>query len=135
MLVTSTVLSVPEISQERIDLIMTIAPTTPSTRTSSVPVSSGVPTQEAPGLKLTCKQPDLARGLSLVSRAVLSHSSLPILTNILIATDRGRLRLSATNLEIGIQIWVDAQIEQEGTTALPADLFTRMVNLIPHESM
>src|SRR5205807_7531474 len=45
------------------------------------------------------------------------------------------LRLSATNLEIGIQIWVDAHIEREGTTALPADLLTRMVNLMPHESV
>jgi DNA polymerase-3 subunit beta len=104
-------------------------------RTSFAPVSSDAPTPEAPGLKLTCKQSDLARGLSLVSRAVLSHSPLPILTNILVATDRGRLRLSATNLEIGIQIWIDAHIEREGTTALPADLLTRMVNLMPHESM
>ncbi len=135
MQVSSAVLSLREMFQERIDLIMTITPTTLSASTSSVPVSSAAPTPEAPGLKLTCKQPDLARGLSLVSRAVLSHSTLPILTNILVATDRGRFRLSATNLEIGIQIWVDAQIEQEGTTALPADLLTRMVNLMPHESM
>ena len=125
MQVSSAVLSLREMFQERIDLIMTITPTTPSMRTSSVPVSSDAGTQEALGLKLTCKQPELARGLSLVSRAVLSHSTLPILTNILVATDRGRFRLSATNLEIGIQIWVDAHIEQEGTTALPADLFTQ----------
>ena len=114
---------------------MTIRPTTSSTRTSSVAGFSDTLAPEAPSLKLTCKQPDLARGLSLVSRAVLSQSTLPILTNILVATDRGRLRLSATNLEIGIQIWVDAHIEQEGTTALPADLLTRMVNLMPHENM
>ena len=36
---------------------------------------------------------------------------------------------------MGIQIWVDAHIEQEGTTALPADLFTRIVNLMPHDMM
>jgi len=118
---------------------MTIVPTISSTHPLFVPVSpcasDALQASEATGLKLTCKQPDLARGLSLVSRAVLSQSSLHILTNILIATDRGRLRLSATNLEIGIQMWVDAQIEQEGITALPADLLTRMVNLMPHESM
>src|SRR5205807_10468776 len=124
--VSSAVVSLREMFQERTDLIMTMTPTTPSMRTSSVSVSSDALTQEALGLKLTCKQPDLARGLSLVSRAVLSHSTLPILTNILVATDCGRLRLSATNLEIGIQVWVDAHIEQEGTTALPADLIAQI---------
>src|SRR2546429_3498763 len=111
---------------------MTMTPTPVSTSTSSVLVSSDA---GAKGLKLTCKQPDLARGLSMVSRAVLSHSTLPILANILVTTDHGRLRLSATNLEIGIQVWIDAHIEEEGITALPADLLTRMVNLMPHEAM
>ena len=114
---------------------MTITPTTRSVNASSAPISSDTGAKEARGLKLTCKQPDLARGLSLVSRAVLSHSTLPILTNILVSTDRGRWRLSATNLEIGIAVWVDANIEEEGTTALPADLLTRMVNLMPHDTL
>ncbi len=86
-------------------------------------------------LKLTCKQSDLARGLSIVSHACLSHSTKPILSCILLSTDQGRLRISSTNLEIGIQVWVDAQIEGEGTTALPADLLTKMVALMPKETM
>jgi DNA polymerase-3 subunit beta len=92
-------------------------------------------TNEEADLKLTCKQEDLARGLSIVSRAVLAHSTVPILANIEMATDRGRLRLSATNLEIGIQCWIEAQISQEGTTALPADLLTRMVSSLPQGVM
>jgi DNA polymerase-3 subunit beta len=114
---------------------MTMTPTPVSTSIPSLLVSSDAGAKEGSGLKLTCKQPDLARGLSMVSRAVLSHSMLPILANILVTTDHGRLRLSATNLEIGIQVWVDAHIEEEGITALPADLLTRMVNLMPHEAM
>jgi DNA polymerase-3 subunit beta len=83
-------------------------------------------------LRLKCKQEDLARGLSIVSGAVLPHSTVPILKNIQVSTDRGRLRLSATTLEIGIQVWIDAQIEHgEGTTALPADLFKKMVATLP----
>src|SRR6266487_2196114 len=81
---------------------------------------------DSASLRLKCKQEDLARGLSIVSGAVLPHSTAPILKNILVATDRGRLRLSATTLEVGIQVWLDAQIEQAGTTALPADLLTKM---------
>jgi len=113
---------------------MTVIPTVPSILASSSTSHAPVAT-EAVSLKLTCKQPDLARGLSVVSRAVLAHSTLPILANILVSTDRGRLRLSATNLEIGIQIWVDAHIEEEGTTALPSELLTRMVSLMPRDAM
>ena len=94
------------------------------------PVTDASP--EVASLKLKCKQEDLARGLSIVSGAVLPHSTVPILKNILVATDRGRLRLSATTLEVGIQVWVDAQIEHgEGATALPADLFKKMVATLP----
>ena len=55
-------------------------------------------------MKVTVLQENLARGLSIVSRAVSPRSTLPVLANVLIATDEGRLRLSATNLEMGIKI-------------------------------
>src|SRR5437763_2996956 len=79
-------------------------------------------------VKITCKQQDLSHGLSAVSHAVSNRSTLPILANILLATDHGRLKLSATNLEIGINCWVDAQVHEEGTTTVPAKLLTDFVN-------
>ncbi len=82
-------------------------------------------------MKLTCKQQDLAKGLSTVSHAVSSRSTLPILSNILLTTDGERVRLSATNLEIGITCTVPATIQQEGTTTIPARLFTEFVNSLP----
>jgi len=82
-------------------------------------------------VKIICKQQDLSRGLSAVSHAVSSRSTLPILSNILMTTDHGRLKLSATNLEIGINCWVDAQIEEEGTTTVPAKLLTDLVSSLP----
>ena len=82
-------------------------------------------------MKITCKQQDLSRGLSIVSHAVSNRSTLPILANILLATEHGRLKLSATNLEIGINCWVDAQIHEEGTTTVPAKLLTDFVNGLP----
>src|SRR6266487_4360257 len=82
-------------------------------------------------VKITCKQQDLSRGLLAVSHAVSSRSTLPILSNILLTTDHGRLKLSATNLEIGINCWVDAQIEEEGTTTVPAKLLTDFVSSLP----
>ena len=86
-------------------------------------------------MKITCKQQDLSRGLSAVSHAVSSRSTLPILENILVATDHGRLKLSATNLEIGINCWVDAQIHEEGTTTVKAKTLTDFVNSLPQASV
>ncbi|HEX6542190.1 MAG TPA: DNA polymerase III subunit beta [Ktedonobacterales bacterium] len=82
-------------------------------------------------MKLTCKQQDLARGLSTVSHAVSTRSTLPILSNILLSAENGRLRLSATNLEIGITCWVPASIQEEGATTSPSRLLTEFVNSLP----
>ena len=65
-------------------------------------------------MKVTVSQAQLAHGLGVVSRAVSPRSTLPVLGNILIATDEGRLRLSATNLELGITCWIPATIAEEG---------------------
>jgi DNA polymerase III subunit beta len=86
-------------------------------------------------LKITCKQQDLARGLSTVSHAVSTRSTLPILANILVATEGERIRLSATNLEIGITCWVPATVHSEGTTTVPARLFTDFVNTLTAETV
>lgn len=78
-------------------------------------------------MKITCKQQDLSRGLSVVSHAVSSRSTLPILANILLTTDQGRLKLSATNLEIGINCWIDAEVQEEGSTTVPAKTISDLV--------
>ncbi|MCD6520985.1 MAG: DNA polymerase III subunit beta [Anaerolineae bacterium] len=84
-------------------------------------------------MKVSCLQENLARGLSIVGRAVATRSTLPVLANILLSTDAGRLKLSATNLEIGINCWIGAQVEQEGAVTVPARLLTEFVNSLPAE--
>ncbi|BCL82540.1 DNA polymerase III subunit beta [Ktedonobacteria bacterium brp13] len=79
-------------------------------------------------MKITCKQQDLSRGLSIVSHAVSSRSTLPILANILLTTEQNYLKLSATNLEIGINCLIDADVSEEGSTTVPAKTFTDLVN-------
>src|SRR5574342_783310 len=86
-------------------------------------------------MKVTVLQENLARGLSIVSRAVSPRSTLPVLSNILIATDEGRLRLSATNLEMGITCWITARIEEEGSTTVPARTFADLVSALPPEQV
>ena len=86
-------------------------------------------------MKVSCLQENLAKGLSIVSRAVASRSTLPVLSNILVATDQSRLRLSATNLEMAITCWIGAKVEEEGATTVPAKTFTDIVNALPQGQM
>ncbi len=82
-------------------------------------------------MKVSCLQENLARGLSIVGRGVSTRGTLPILGNVLLKTDGGRLKLTATNLEIGVNCWVPAKIEDEGAITVPAKLFTDFVNSLP----
>ena len=86
-------------------------------------------------MKVVCEQQELNRGLSAVSHAISSRSTLPILANIKFSSDQGRLKLSATNLEIGINYWIDAKIVEEGTTTVPAKLISDFVNSLPASSV
>jgi DNA polymerase-3 subunit beta len=86
-------------------------------------------------MKVTVLQESLAHGLSIVSRAVSPRSTLPVLSNVLVASDEGRLRLSATNLELGITCWIGARIEEEGSTTVPARTFADLVGTLPQEQV
>jgi len=86
-------------------------------------------------MKVTVSQQSLAHGLSIVSRAVAPRSTLQVLSNILVATDEGRLRLSATNLELGITNWIGARIEDEGSITVPARTFVDLVSTLPMEEV
>jgi DNA polymerase-3 subunit beta len=66
---------------------------------------------------------------------VAPRSTLPVLGNILVATDEGRLRLSATNLELGITCWIGAKIEEEGSTTVQARTFTDLIGTLPPDQV
>jgi DNA polymerase-3 subunit beta len=84
-------------------------------------------------VKVSCLQENLAKGLSIVGRAVATRSTLPVLSNVMLATDGARLKLSATNLEIGIVCWIGAKVEEDGSITVPARLLTDFVNSLPPE--
>ncbi len=86
-------------------------------------------------MKVTVLQENLARGLGTVSKAVSPRSTLPVLANVLIASDGGRLRLSATNLEMGITCWIPARIEEEGSTTVPARTFSDLISALPSDQV
>lgn len=86
-------------------------------------------------MKVIVQQQQLAHGVSVVSRAVTSRSTLPVLSNILVKTDEGRLRLSATNLELGISAWIGAKVSEEGGLTVPSRTFVDLVSNLPSEEV
>ena len=86
-------------------------------------------------MKLTCTQQDLAKGLSIVSHAVSTRTTLPILSHIQVTAEDATVRLSATNLEIGITCKVPAKVQEEGRTTVPARLFTDFINSLSEGSV
>src|SRR5260221_5810536 len=76
-------------------------------------------------------QESLARGLSVASRAVSTRSTLPVLANVLLKTEDAGLKLTATNLEIGVTYWVPGKIDSDGATTVPARLFNDVINSLP----
>ncbi|EKD56014.1 MAG: DNA polymerase III, beta subunit [uncultured bacterium] len=78
-------------------------------------------------MKLSCNQEKLNKSLNIVNKIIGVRGTLPILNNILLATDKGRLKLASTDLEIGITTWVGAKIEIEGSITLPAKVLTDFV--------
>jgi DNA polymerase III subunit beta len=82
-------------------------------------------------VKVQVLQENLQRGLSIVGRAVATRSTLPITANVLLQTDRGRLKLAATDLDIAISTWVGAKIDEEGATTVPSRLISDFVSSLP----
>src|SRR5215813_13972943 len=86
-------------------------------------------------MRVSVLQETLARGLAVVNRALASKPSLPILNNVLLATEDARLKLSATNLELTITTWVGATSEQAGAITLPARTLFELVTALPPERL
>lgn len=86
-------------------------------------------------MKLVCTKDNLKKGLFAVSRVVGSGNPLQVLNNILVKTDQGRIKLSSTNLEIGVNTWVGGKIEEEGALTVPARLINEYINNLPSEKV
>ncbi len=82
-------------------------------------------------MKVSCLQEDLQRALGRVSRAVATRTTLPVLSNVWIGTEDGRLKIAATNMEIGVTTRIDANVEDEGTITVDARLLSEFVNTLP----
>jgi len=84
-------------------------------------------------MRASCLQENLARGLSIIGRAVATRPTLPVLSHILLSTDQSQLKLAATDLELFVVCWIGSKVEQEGAMTVPARLFVDLINSLPPE--
>ena len=84
-------------------------------------------------MKLVCSQNDLNTNLSLVSRAVPSKPTHPVLGNVLVSadTETQQVTLTAFDLSLGIQTSFAAQVEASGKFTIPAKLLNDIVSRLP----
>jgi len=86
-------------------------------------------------MKLLIPQEKLKQGLNIVERVSSKSLTLPILNNILITTEKNFLNLAATDLEIGISLWILSKIEKEGKVTIPSHLLSSYVGLLPNKNI
>lgn len=82
-------------------------------------------------MKINVDKENLLNAIQTVQNVVSTKATLPILSNILLETDKGKLKLNATDLDIGISCELDVEIIEEGGITIPAKRFSDIVKELP----
>ncbi len=87
-------------------------------------------------MEIVCNQNELNNSIQLVSKAVASRPTHPILANILLTADKGTNKISLTgfDLNLGIQTSFDATVKNSGAITIPSKLLSEIVNKLPSET-
>ena len=86
-------------------------------------------------MRIKCKKQVLLSGINTVSKAVATKTVKPILECILLEAKNGELKLTANNLNLGIETYIDCTIIEEGTIALNSKLFSDIIRKLPNEDI
>jgi len=82
-------------------------------------------------MDFTCEKKDIQNGVAVVEKIVSTRSTLPIIGNLLFEVGKGGIKISANNLEMGIEITVKAKVLKEGAVLLPAKTLSGIVSRLP----
>lgn len=82
-------------------------------------------------MKIICSKANLVKGVSIVSKAVPSKTTMPILECILIDASMDVIKLTANDMELGIETRIEGDIEERGIIALNARIFSEIVRKLP----
>lgn len=86
-------------------------------------------------MKVILLAENLQKKLSFANKAISTRNQLPILSHVLLEAKEDKLVISSTDLEIGIETAIPAQIETEGATTVPARLFLEIANSLPQDKV
>lgn len=86
-------------------------------------------------MKLLCEQKKFLDALDIVSRAVSSSSTLPVLNNIYIKAEGKNVFFAATNLEIAVRYFFECEVRNEGALTVPSKLLMSYISLLPNEKL
>ena len=82
-------------------------------------------------MKIICSKANLLKGVNIVSKAVPTRTTMAILECILIDASAGEIKLTANDMEIGIETIIDGDIIERGIIALDAKIFSEIVRKLP----
>ena len=82
-------------------------------------------------MKLVCSKANLLNGVQTVSKAVPSKTTMSILECILVDATNGEIKLTANDMELGIETTIEGQIVEKGIIALDAKMFLEIVRKLP----
>ena len=82
-------------------------------------------------MKFRCQQQKLSKALNIVSRAVTSRTTIPVLKGILLEVNDGKLTMSASDLDIAIKNTIDVEVVEEGSVVITAKLFGDIIRKLP----
>ena len=87
-------------------------------------------------MEIVCNQNEFNYAIQLVSKAVASRPTHPILANVLLTADQGTNKISLTgfDLNLGIQTSFDASVKKSGAITVPSKLLSEIVNKLPSET-
>jgi len=87
-------------------------------------------------MEIVCNQNEFNYAIQLVSKAVASRPTHPILANLLLTADQGTNKISLTgfDLNLGIQTSFDATVNKSGAITIPSKLLSEIVNKLPSET-
>ncbi len=86
-------------------------------------------------MKIICSKSNLVKGVSIVSKAVPSKTTMPILECILIDATTDIIKFTANDMELGIQTTIDGVIEERGMIAIDAKIFSEIVRKLPENDV
>lgn len=82
-------------------------------------------------MKFSCSQKKLSESISIVQKAISSRTTLPILEGIYIESSKGIVKLVGNNLDLGIECFFEADIEEEGSIVVPSRIFGDIIRKLP----